>query len=191
MKTTSFALIAAAFLAAAPAYANPHDPNHRIINSYYHRYLGRQADPVGLNTWCEAIRCGRETIVGVEADILASPEYFLRNGNCDREFVVALYRDVAHAPATNPTHWVHRLHQIRDRRAFTIEFIRHHRAVVVRSAPVVVAAPTYVETYRPVYVAPAPTYVETYRPVYVAPAPVYVGGYYTRPGFGVSVGFGR
>ena len=191
MKTTSFALIAATLMTAVtavPAYANPHDPNYRTIDSFYHRYLGRHGDAAGLAGWCEAVRCGRESIFGVEADILASPEYFLRNGNCDREFVVALYRDVAFTPATNLHHWVHRLHQVRDRRAFTIEFIRHHRNVVVQrpvyveSAPVVVATPTYVETYRPVYVAPAP--------VYVAPAP-YVSGYYARPGFGIGVTIGR
>jgi hypothetical protein len=171
-------------IASAAPLAHAHDPIHaQQVETWYQRYLGRAAEPFGLYGHTEAMCQGTPAIV-VEATILASPEYFDRNGCNDPAFVAALYRDVLGAQAApQQLHQdVHHLQRMGNREAFTLEFLQTRRALY--QAPV---APV-VQTYRPVYVAPAPVV----RPV-VVPAPVYRPAYaYPRPygpyGTGVTVG---
>lgn len=156
---------------AAPAFA--HGPYDALIDSWYHRYLRRHADPAGLHDHSRALRRGTPADV-VEASILSSEEYYHRNGCTPEGFVAALYRDVL------------------GRRASGYEFNRmvnrvlaHGRSAVVfqvlseralPTAPVVVAP-------APVVVTPAPIVVPAYRPV-----PVYVE---PRPSVSLRLHFGR
>jgi hypothetical protein len=142
-----------------------------LVDGWYHRYLGRHIDPIGRRDHVHALRHGTLAAV-VEAAILSSPEYYLRNGNTPEGYVAALYRDVL------------------GRRAGIHEFSRdvNHvltcgrnevalRVLALRSAPILVA-PAPVVVTRPVVVEPV--VVPAYRP-----APRY---YSPPPGISIRVG---
>jgi hypothetical protein len=59
----------------------------------YHAYLGRPADPNGLNIFVNFLGKGG-TDEAVKAMILGSPEYFARAGSTNAAFLTAVYRDV-------------------------------------------------------------------------------------------------
>ncbi|MBI3823021.1 MAG: hypothetical protein HY289_10140 [Planctomycetes bacterium] len=125
-----------------------------LIDSWYHRYLGRHVDSAGLHDHLHAIRHGAPLDV-VEASILASPEYYVRNGNTPEGFVAALYRDVLgrRAGAHEFSHQVnHVLREGRTAAALRIISERNPPVIVARPATVIVTRPVYVE---PVVVVPA------------------------------------
>jgi hypothetical protein len=64
-----------------------------LVNSYYQKYLGRSADPAGLQAWVNALAAGATDEL-VAASILGSGEYFARNGSNNTAFIQALYHDV-------------------------------------------------------------------------------------------------
>src|SRR5262245_23138413 len=91
---TKWGILAAAALtlgAAATAQAG-HDRAEATVEGWYRQYLGRCADESGLRSWGGQLRCGKPPDC-VLAGILASCEYYDRNGGCDAGFVKGLYRD--------------------------------------------------------------------------------------------------
>ncbi len=174
MRATMLKVMSVVLIAAAAPMAQAQDQFHvRQVDAWYARYLGRAAEPFGMQGHVTALCQGTPALV-VEAAILASQEYYHRNDCNDATFVAALYRDVLGVNA-NPQQihqGVHRLQWSGNRDAFTIEFLQTYRG----SVP---AAPVAVQSYRQVYVAPAPVY----RPI-VVPAPAY------RPAYGPAYGNG-
>ena len=176
MRATMLSLMTVVLIAAAAPMAQAQDQFHaRQVDAWYARYLGRVAEPFGMQGHVTALCQGTPALV-VEATILASPEYFDRNGCNDIGFVAALYRDVLGVAASPQQiqQTVRHMERMGNREAFTIEFLQTHRG----SGPIPVA-PVAVQSYRQVYVAPAPVY----RPIAV-PAPVY------RPAYGPGYGYG-
>jgi hypothetical protein len=146
-----------------------------LVDSWYHRYLGRHVDSAALNDRLHAIRRGT-ALDSVEAAILASPEYYARNGNTPEGFVAALYRDVLGRRAGSHEFARQVDHVVRDgRTAVALRIIAERNPpVIVASAPVVVTNPAPVIVTRPVVVDPVvvvPTYRYPYGSVYVAPRP--------------------
>src|SRR5262249_50339398 len=145
---------------AVPAQAQVID-TASLVDSWYVRYLGRHADPVGLSSEVRAISRGTPLDVA-EAAILASPEYYVRNGNTPEGYVAALYRDVLgrRAGSHEFAHQVN--HVLRDgRTAVALRVLAERNppvVVVTRAAPVVVEPAVVVPAYRPVYVAPRPVF---------------------------------
>ena len=90
---TRWGILAAAVvtLSAATAQAGP-GRAEATVEGWYRQYLGRCADESGVRTWGGQLRCGKSPDC-VLAGILASDEYFDRNGGCDAGFVKGLYRD--------------------------------------------------------------------------------------------------
>ena len=151
-----------------------------LVDSWYHRYLGRHIDSAGLHDHLRAIRHGTPLEV-VEASILASPEYYARNGNTPEGFVAALHRDVLGRRA-GAFEFSRHVDQVftQGRTAVALRVLSERTPVVVASSPVVVtpAAPGFVP--RPVYAAPSVIVGPAYRP-----APVYVS---PRPSFSLRIG---
>jgi hypothetical protein len=147
-----------------------------LVDSWYVRYLGRHADPVGLTSEVRAISAGTPLDVA-EAAILASPEYYVKNGNTPEGFVAALYRDVLgrRAGSAEFAHQVNRV--LRDGRTAVAL-----RVLAERNPPVVVASPPVI------VVRPAPVVVT--RPVVVDTGYRYGGSVFVspRPGFSIRVG---
>lgn len=75
-----------------PALACPPSTAAPLVESWYQRYLGRCAEPAGLQGWVCVIQ--RNGPLAAEAGILSSDEYFLRNGCTPEGFVTGLYVDV-------------------------------------------------------------------------------------------------
>ena len=185
-STVLSALIAATLgLGAGTANAQVVSSERAVVESFYVRYLGRVADPVGLSDQVRALCDGTPARV-VEASILASPEYYHRNGSTPEGFVVGLYRDVLGTVPNAIDRSIMTQRTIatgRNAVATQVLALRPVPAVTVYSPPPVVATPA------PVVVAPAPVRVVT--PVYV-PAPVYRPHhypYYPAPGVLIRVRF--
>jgi hypothetical protein len=68
------------------------------VNSLYHRFLGREADPAGLTAFMNFVHAGG-TLEAVEQSILAGPEFQLHTLS-DSDYVIALYQDLLHRPAS-------------------------------------------------------------------------------------------
>lgn len=195
MKATFAKLILVLIAAAAPMSGSMARAQNAVqvnlVESWYHRYLGRHGDPVGAMGHATLLARGTPALI-VEAGFLGSPEYYIRNGQSEPSFILAVYRDVL---GTSPTpqqmqHDLARLHQLGcDRSNFAAEFLQSHRAdtcLVPQSAPVAA-----VQTYRPVYVAP-PRPVTAYRPAYLPvpyAAPYGPGAAFAvrPPGFGAAI----
>lgn len=147
-----------------------------LVDGWYVRYLGRHADPVGLTSEVRAIRAGTPLDVA-EAAILASPEYYARNGNTPEGFVAALYRDVLGRRAGSHE-FAHQVdHVLRDGRTSVALRVLAERnpPVVVASPPVVVIRPAPVVVTRPVIVDSG---YRHHASLYVSP----------RPGLSIRVG---
>src|SRR5438270_10531719 len=80
-------------LGAGSAKAQGVSSERAVVEGFYVRYLGRVADPLGLNDQVRALCDGTPASV-VEASILASPEYYHRNGGTPEGYVIGLFRDV-------------------------------------------------------------------------------------------------
>ena len=143
-----------------------------LVQSWYGRYLNRQADPAGLDNWVRQLRNGTPP-EHVQASILGSEEFYGNYGRSPEGYVTGLYTEVL---GRKPCHkdiveWCGNLRRCGCRVKLAQQFLtscRRELAVV----PVPVAAPVYAP---PVY-APPPAPVYQPAPV-VVPAPVCV----TRP----------
>jgi hypothetical protein len=72
----------------------------RLVNEWYNAYLGRQPQAQEAARLVLQLRNGTSAEV-IQANILASPEYYRRSGNTPQGFIAALFRDVLNRPATN------------------------------------------------------------------------------------------
>jgi len=65
------------------------------VNDLYLRFLGRQADPLGLNAWTNFLRDNNDSHSNLEvaARLIGSPEYFQLHGGTTAGFLNALYQD--------------------------------------------------------------------------------------------------
>lgn len=148
MKRTSIGIVLAALLTPAVSEATwpqlfrprPIAPEYQqLVGDWYARYLGRPLDPQGLEGWGRRLMRG-DSPREVEAAILGSNEYFVRNGGTDAAFVQALFRDVVGAPAdpAQLNHWLRQLDREDDHRGDLAEkFLRTMR----RGAPLPPAPP--------------------------------------------------
>ena len=175
------AILTAAALTVNSASAQTYSTNAAdLVDSWYHHYLGRHIDHAGLHDHLHAIRHGTPLDV-VEAAILASPEYYVRNGNTPEGFVAALYRDVLgrRAGAFEFSRQVDHVFT-QGRTAVALRVLSERTPpVVFASGPVVVAPPAPVFVTRPVVVDPI-VFVPSYRP-----APIYAS---PRPSFSIRIG---
>ena len=73
---------------------------HRLVNEWYNAYLGRQPQAQEAARLVLQLRNGTSAEV-IQANILASPEYYRLNGNTPQGFIAGVYRDVLNRPATN------------------------------------------------------------------------------------------
>jgi hypothetical protein len=69
-----------------------------VIGQDYAAFLGRAPDAAGQSAWLNALAQGANRL-DVEAGIIASDEYFQRQGSDNIGFVSGVYRDVLHRPA--------------------------------------------------------------------------------------------
>jgi hypothetical protein len=67
------------------------------VERLYHQFLKRDADPSGLNAFVGALSSGA-TIVGVEAAIAGSSEFFQDAGGTNQGLINALYQELLHRP---------------------------------------------------------------------------------------------
>jgi hypothetical protein len=125
---TKWSILAAAVIVlgsatAAEAGYRP-DPAATTVEGWYQQYLGRCADPSGLNTWAGQLRCGKSPDC-VLAGILASDEYYHRNGCCDAGFVKGLYHDRLVRCPSDPEvrQWLGELGRCRSRYDLSLKFL--------------------------------------------------------------------
>ena len=174
-------------LGAGSAKAQSAGSERALVESFYVLYLGRAADPVGLNDQVRALCEGTPASV-VEASVLASPEHYHRNGSTPEGFVIGLYGDVLGATPTATDLGVWSQRTVLSGRSAVASQILALRTVAV--APVIVyTAPPIVVTPPPVTVVTPPYRVVT--PVYV-PTPVYHHHHYypySAPGVAIRVRF--
>jgi hypothetical protein len=145
-------------------------PEVRLVQNWYFRYLQRPADAVGLDGWVCQLRRGTPAEC-VEAQILASDEYYCLHGRTAEGFIAGLYGDVlGRAPAPcDVRHWEDQLCR-NGRVEMTKQFLCDARRELAGPA-----VPVYVPAAAPVLVPVAPP------PVVVAPARVSVRIRYVRP----------
>lgn len=76
-----------------PLFAATVPPNyHDLLRGWYARYLGRPIEPQALKYWGEKMVREKNPAI-VQADILASGEYYQRHGSTPVGFIRALFRD--------------------------------------------------------------------------------------------------
>ena len=156
------AVLTVAILTVNPVSATPHHGRYEsLVDRWYHRYLGRHVDPVGLHDHVQSLHRGapREA---VEASILDSREYYHRAGSTAEGFVAALYRDVLGRGIS-----IHELRREAEHvrihgRMHAIRHVLRERSGTVTSSyapPVIVTHPSViVPSYRhaPVVIDPLP-----------------------------------
>ncbi len=97
-----------------------------IVQSWYQKYLKRNADPPSLHLFSSQLRQGVPQ-VDIQGTILGSDEYFNRVGRRPDAFVRGLYADVLNRNAGNPevVVWVQRLREVNgDRTELARRFLR-------------------------------------------------------------------
>jgi hypothetical protein len=176
-----FFLIAAALLALAETAGAQVPPSTapQVLETWYQHYLGRPLDQRGMDYWFP--RVTSEASAPVLASMLASEEYYNRNGSTPEGFVRGLYRDVlGRTTDVQPWEvatWLNRLSQNGGSREQTAQQFMAGVDILnppeVQAAP---AAPPAVEVYGRWspnrYVAPAPRPSGRWSPYrYGVPAP--------------------
>jgi len=130
---------------ASTVHAQGIQPQADLVNSWYVRYLGRNADAAGIDYWGRQLICGKPAVV-VLSGIIGSDEYFHRNGCNPTGFVLGLYADVLGRGATQPevNYWLHKLQGCRMHRqrlaqqflqAATVELVSTPRPQVMVVPP--------------------------------------------------------
>ena len=157
------AVLTVTILTVNPVSATPHHSRYEsLVDRWYHRYLGRHVDPVGLHDHVQALHRGVPREV-VEASILDSKEYYHRAGCTAEGFVAALYRDVLGRGIT-----IHELRREAEHvriygRMHAIRHVLRERSATVISSyapPVIVTQPSIVvpsHRHAPVVVDPRPS----------------------------------
>jgi hypothetical protein len=100
------------------------------VKKWYLEYLGREATPQEVGGWEAKLRQGF-AMDAIKNDLLASPEYYRRNGNDEAKFIGALFRDLVRRNPVHPegSNWLTRLKQLKGDRARFIEAFRSHYRV--------------------------------------------------------------
>jgi hypothetical protein len=87
------------------------DQPEQMVRSWYRKYLNRDVDPVGYETWVGALRNGSppEQIL---AGILASDEYYNKGGGSPQRYITVLFQDITGRPPTPQEldYWTRRLY---------------------------------------------------------------------------------
>jgi hypothetical protein len=134
-RRVSAAIITAVVLAGGARSARAQFDGQALVEGWYRRYLGRNADPIGIHDHVQALQRGTPPVL-VEAAILSSPEYYRRNGGTPEGFVLGLFRDVLGRPPT-PSEmnlWMNRT--LSDSRSnVAVRFLREREAVGPPPAP--------------------------------------------------------
>jgi hypothetical protein len=73
--------------------AHSDESYHRVIEAAYEHYLGRASDPAGLAAWTFLMRTGLSD-EHLEANFIASPEYYRHSGGTNRGWVDGMYQDL-------------------------------------------------------------------------------------------------
>jgi hypothetical protein len=155
-----------------------------MLSDWYARYLGRQLDEQSFEVW------GRKMLRGdspreVEAAILGSREYFMRQGGNNVGFVRGIYRDVMGTEPAEPqlAYWLHKLSDLEFRDDFAENFLKTARKNAAFAPPPVVVAPPapFPGTPPVIYPNPPATIVQ---PGTIDPRPSYGPGSYYPPSQG-------
>jgi hypothetical protein len=133
MKTGRWSLCAAlgvVLLGVGPVWAGKPVPAEyqALLRDWYARYLGRPIETTALEFWGEKMEQSRRPME-VEADILASGEYYNRHGQNPASFIRGLFRDVL-GTEPSPGHvdyWVSKMHELKQREKVTREFLEAAR----------------------------------------------------------------
>jgi hypothetical protein len=152
----------------------------QIIDTWYRHYLGRAADPQGLEYWVP--RLASQDPQQTLGQILASDEYYNRNGGTPEGLVFGLYRDVlARSPAQlDPRavdYWVNHISLNGSREGMIDEFLHDANTDIFNPpsapAPAYSAPPPPAPRYTPPAYQP-PQYLPPYPPSsrYAPSAPV-------------------
>jgi uncharacterized lipoprotein YbaY len=104
-------------LTVTPTAANPNQNAVEIIANWYRQYLGREADPAGLNAHVLALQSGRP-LREVQTTLLSSNEFFDRCRNNPQLFVQQLYFLVLNRQPTQQdvNFWTDRLRKVKNNR---------------------------------------------------------------------------
>jgi hypothetical protein len=146
------ALLLTVSFASAQSYtyplAKPGDPA-TIVNSWTRGYLRREAAPA--SPWIQSLERGRSPLE-VQANMLASDEYFRKAGGTEPAYVRQLYMDLLGREPLPPeiTYWMGRLHY-QPRRDVVAQLLRFHPQNVSGMRPV---PPSYDPGYFPDPVSP-------------------------------------
>ena len=123
-------------LVFSPAVRGGDGSDVGLVESWYRRYLGRGADPIGLHDHLRALRRGTPPLT-VEAAILSSDEYYRRHGADPRGFVAGLFYDVLGRPPAPAelADWTAQVAR-RGRSRVAMQFLRDHHGDLRPSRPV-------------------------------------------------------
>src|SRR5947209_8668091 len=146
-----------------------------VVTMWYQKYLGRDPDAVGLQTWVNQLRRGAP----VEASILGSDEYFARHGNTPESFVTGLYVEVLNRQpsAAEVQNWIVRLQQLNwNRTSMADEFLRAAQYELSLQGGAVTQP-----GYQPYYPPATTTTVVPSVSYYYSPVPA--GGIYSGYGY--------
>jgi uncharacterized lipoprotein YbaY len=104
-------------LTVTPTATNPNQNAVEIIANWYRQYLGREADPAGLNAHVLALQSGR-SLREVQTTLLSSNEFFDRCRNNPQMFVQQLYFLVLNRQPTpqDVNFWTDRLRKVKNNR---------------------------------------------------------------------------
>lgn len=110
------------------ASAQYRDPHANMVNDWYRRYFGRNAEPNGLASHVPPLHAGTDPDF-VEAGIVGSIEYYQRAGSTPEGFILSMYRDVLGSAPTKSEmrHWLNRFVHSENRHAFAHQFLRENR----------------------------------------------------------------
>jgi len=90
-------------------YARP-DQAEQLVRGWYLKYLNRDVDPTGYQSWVNGLRSGTSPEMTL-AGILSSDEYYMKGGSTPEGYVQTLFRDLAgRAPTPREMdYWVRRV----------------------------------------------------------------------------------
>jgi len=115
-------------LTGVPIQAQPggaSDAPEQLVGDWFRRFLGREVSQ-GAGYWVDLLRQGQAPDA-VLAQIVASPEYYLRAGNSPQGFVTRLHQDLTGRPpsGTETNFWVNRLYSS-DRQSIAAEMLQRY-----------------------------------------------------------------
>jgi hypothetical protein len=87
------------------------DRPEELVRAWYQRYLNRDVDPAGYQTWVGALRTGSSPEM-VLAGILSSDEYYNKGGGTPEGYVTVLCQDLTGRPPTpqERDYWARRVY---------------------------------------------------------------------------------